>query len=69
MARNLQIDMNQRRIELIERFLHYTTEPFDDWEYDGKELRIYFNDNIEIYKNTDLRTIIKGFVVYKKRIK
>lgn len=52
----------QEQLDLIERFLHYTTEPFDDWEWNGKELSIWLSDEpIERYSFTDVKDFIKGF--------
>lgn len=52
----------QFQSELISRFLHTTTEPFDNWEWDGEELLIILNNKIiERYSFNDLITIIKDF--------
>ena len=52
----------QNHLELIARFLHYTNEPFDKWDWDGKELIIFFDNKIiERYSFNDLLTIIKNF--------
>jgi len=52
----------QARSDKIRGFLSWTTEPFDDWEYDGDELLIiYKNKVIEKYLNHDLEEIIRDF--------
>ena len=52
----------QEQLDSIERFLHYTTEPFDDWEWDGEELSIWLSDErIERYSFADVKGFIKGF--------
>ena len=52
----------QNQSDLISRFLHYTTEPFDDWDWDGEELIIILgNEVIERYNYHDLKEVIKGF--------
>lgn len=52
----------QKQLDLIARFLHYTTEPFDDWDWDGNELLIFLNNKIiERYSLVDLKSIIQGF--------
>lgn len=51
---------DQRRLDLIQFWLSRTTENFDDWDYDGIELIICFNDNvIERYDNEALKTILQ----------
>lgn len=45
--------------ELISRFLHCTTEPFDDWSWNGVCLEIYLKEKIiEQYLYKDLKKII-----------
>lgn len=52
----------QRQADLIDRFLHPTTEPFDDWEWNGKELIIWLDEKpIERYLYKDIKVFIKGF--------
>ena len=52
----------QTQCDLISRFLHTTTEPFDNWDWDGNELVIFLNDIIiERYTLNDLTGIIKNF--------
>ena len=49
----------QTRLDKIRKFLSETTEPFDDWFYDGKELGIYLDGElIELYSNKDLKELI-----------
>jgi hypothetical protein len=49
----------QTQHDLISRFLHTTTEPFDTWDWDGKELLIFLNNRIiERYTLNDLKSII-----------
>lgn len=49
----------QRKLDLIQYWLADTTEPFDDWDYDGEELVIFFNEEvIERYNNLDIEEII-----------
>lgn len=50
----------QNRLDKTQFFLARTTEPFDDWEYDGEELKIFLNDELmEVYNNKDLKDIIQ----------
>ena len=52
----------QTQSDLISRFLHYTTEPFDDWNWDGEELLIILNNVIiERYSYFNLKEAIKDF--------
>lgn len=54
-----QLDME---VPLIERWLHGTTEPFDDWDWDGQELTLFLhNEPIEKYKRETLAEVIQGF--------
>jgi hypothetical protein len=53
---------SQIQCDLISRFLHTTTEPFDNWDWDGNELLIFLrNKIIERYSLNDLKSIIKNF--------
>ena len=54
--------INELNMELnsIMRFMHYTTEQFDDWDWDGKELRIYSSNYIEVYNYDDLKEMNIG---------
>ena len=52
----------QNRLDKIQFFLSRTTEHFDDWEYDGDELKLFFcNILIEKYTNLDLSEVINPF--------
>ncbi len=54
-----KINKFQTKLDKIRKFLPETTEPFDDWFYDGEELKIFLNDElIEVYSNKDLKEII-----------
>ncbi len=47
------------KLDKIRKFLSETTEPLDDWFYNGEELKIFLNDElIEVYSNKDLKEII-----------
>jgi len=49
----------QNRIDKIQFFLSRTTEPFDDWDYDGDHLKIFLHNELtETYSNRDLSEII-----------
>lgn len=51
-----------QQTHLIERWLHKTTESFDDWDWDGSELVIFLDDEaIERYSNKDLKKLIENF--------
>lgn len=53
----------QRKLYLIIKWLAETTEPFDDWDYDGEVLIILFEDEvIERYTKEEMTHFIKGFV-------
>lgn len=52
----------QKRLELIQSWLKTTSEPFDDWDWDGETLTIWLNDKlIEKYTNKDLKEVIRDF--------
>ena len=52
----------QKYLDLIDRFLHTTTEPFDDWYWEGEELQIIYNgETIERYSKYDFKEIIEEF--------
>lgn len=54
----------QQQFCLIERFLHTTTEPFDDWDWDGSELVIFMEKQpIERYFYNDLKEILNGLEI------
>ena len=47
----------QFAIELnkVERFVKKSTERYDDWDYDGNELKIFIdNECVETYSRQDL---------------
>ena len=47
---------------LIYHYLKMTTEPFDNWEWDGENLVIFLEDEIiEQYNVEDLTDMIEGF--------
>ncbi len=47
---------------LIYHYLKMTTEPFDNWEWDGENLVIFLEDEmIEQYNLEDLTAMIEGF--------
>lgn len=52
----------QNRIDHIRKWLSLTSEPFDDWEYDGEELTLILDDKvIERYTVDTLKEFIEGF--------
>ena len=52
----------QNKLDLIQSWIKTTTEQFDDWEWDGKYLTIWFKDIIiEKYSRKDLKEAILGF--------
>lgn len=52
----------QKKLDLIRKWLSETTEPFDDWDYNGKDLIILFEEKIlEKYTKKELTLFIKGF--------
>ena len=52
----------QDKLDKIQFFLARTTEPFDDWDYDGDLLKIFFGSElIECYKRSDLEKVIQKF--------
>lgn len=52
----------QCEIDLVQSWLSDTTEPFDDWDYDGDDLAIILNSEIvEKYSREDIITFIKDF--------
>ncbi len=47
---------------LIRSWLKDTTEPFDDWDWDGHELTLFLNGQaIEKYTRETLAEVIQGF--------
>ena len=51
----------EKQLNLIDRFLHITTEPFDDWDWDGRELIVFNNENVENYSISDFKELLIGF--------
>ncbi len=52
----------QTQSDKISRFLYYTTEPYDDWDWDGDELVIILNNEIiERYNYNDIKEVIIDF--------
>ena len=57
-----KIENMQIKLDLIQSWIKTTTEQFDDWEWDGKYLTIWFKDIIiEKYSRKDLKETILGF--------
>ena len=55
-------DQLEIETRLIESWLKDTTEPFDDWDWDGTVLTLFLrNEPIEKYTRETLTTIIQGF--------
>jgi hypothetical protein len=51
--------INQWKLDKIQFWLARTTEPFDDWEYDGNELIIFLNEEpIEVYDKETIEEYI-----------
>ena len=49
----------EKQVEAISRLLHYTTEPFDYWNWTGTSLEVYLNEKrIERYSYKDLKELI-----------
>lgn len=52
----------QTQCDLISRFLHTTTEPLNNWDWDGNELLIFLDNKIiERYTFYDIKSVIKDF--------
>ena len=52
----------QRELDIIQSWLSDTTEPFDDWDFNGEELLILLKGNIiERYTKEEMVNFIKGF--------
>ena len=52
----------QRQYDLIYSFFKTTTEPYDDLDWDGENLVVYFeNIEIERYSYDDLKELIDDF--------
>ncbi len=55
-------DKLEVEVHLIERWLHGSSEPFDDWDWDGRELTIFLhNEPIEKYTRETLAKAIEEF--------
>ncbi len=53
----------QKKLNLIRKWLSDTTEPFDEWDFDGKELILLLKHQIiERYSKEDIKNFIKGFL-------
>lgn len=56
---DVSLKNEQRKLDLIQYWLADTTEPFDDWDYNGDELVIILNEEvIERYNNLDVEKFI-----------
>lgn len=61
MSENILLE-EQRKLDLIQKWLSETTEPFNDWDYDGEELIILFKGIIiERYTKEEMTNFIKDF--------
>ncbi len=55
-------DQLETEVHLIERWLHGSSEPFDDWDWDGQELTLFLHAKpIEKYTREILAEAIQGF--------
>ncbi len=55
-------DVTENQINAIERYLHFTTEPLNDWDWNGEELLIFLNNKIiEKYIYDNLCEMIPDF--------
>ena len=60
----------QNQYDKIYSFFKTTTEPFDFLDWDGAILCVWYNNSIvEIYKHSELKKIILGFLWKICRIK
>jgi hypothetical protein len=51
----------QKQYDLIYRFFKNTTEPFDDLDWDGELLNVFFENKIvETYSYKDMCDLIEG---------
>ena len=56
--------MNEKdkRYNLIERYFRNATPSYDDLDWNGNELLVFFNNEIiERYSKEDLQKVIEGF--------
>jgi hypothetical protein len=61
MIENSLLD-KQRELDIIQSWLSDTTEPFDDWDFNGEELIILLEGNIiERYTKKEMKNFIGGF--------
>jgi hypothetical protein len=61
MIENSLLD-KQRELDIIQSWLSDTTEPFDDWDFNGEELIILLEGNIiERYTKKEMENFIGGF--------
>lgn len=51
----------QEQLDLIQKWLSETTEPYTDWDWDGEELTIFCDENVEKYSYQNLVEVIQGF--------
>jgi len=52
----------QNELDKIQFWLSRTTEPFDDWEWDGNTLVVWLNGKpIERYSQNDVAQLTEGF--------
>ncbi len=52
----------EKKLNLIQTWLKTTSEPLDDWDWDGEILTIWLNNKlIEKYTNKDLKEVIRDF--------
>ncbi|MFZ1289198.1 MAG: hypothetical protein WAR79_03880 [Melioribacteraceae bacterium] len=52
----------QRKIDIIQKWLRESIEPFDYWDYDGEELLILKKGRMpERYSKEDMKIFIKDF--------
>jgi hypothetical protein len=55
-------DQMEQEVHLIERWLQGSSEPFDDWDWNGQELTIFLHrEPIEKYTRRTLAESIQGF--------
>jgi hypothetical protein len=50
----MALTTEQKKLGYVIRWLAGTTEPFDDWDWDGKTLTIFSNGKTEKYKWEDI---------------
>lgn len=51
-------DDDQAKLNAIQAWIADTTEPVDDWEWDGETLRIFNGDDVEVYDSETVQTEI-----------